>query len=178
VAVRRESARVRLHFRETRDAATKGPTLVDVSAALYDFALVYDVAVLTTLPEYESYDFGTFFYVGRNRPTRRGHQLRLKQLSYESPFLFLGDIPTVVAVAGAVWPLAKAMEVVYTLGPRLRVAKKRKLLEETRLDRALADERAQAALAQLRERQASQRLELSDAEIDVGSHGPGGEPNA
>ena len=65
---------------------TRHATFLDLSAALYDFELTYEVAVLRSLPEYADYKFSNFFLVGRHRPVPIPQRLRVKSLSYESPF--------------------------------------------------------------------------------------------
>jgi hypothetical protein len=151
---------------EKRDLAASEAsiaTALDLSTALYDFSLTFEVAVLSTLPEYAEYDFKNFFIAGRNRPARRGHQLQVKQLSYESPFRLLGLLPKAVELPGIVERVYQSIETVYTAPVRLRVAKKRLLVEDAGLNRKLYEE--QHALEQLKRRVERQPLQLKDAEI-------------
>ena len=113
-AVEFPSLRLRLQFYdEWGDVAVAGPTwttentVIDLTAAIYDFNLAYGIAVLRSLDQYADYTLGNFFQLGRNRPVRRGHQLHVKRLTHESPLDLLSVIPSeVLYAAGTVGSLA------------------------------------------------------------------------
>ena len=136
---------------------------IDLTSALYDFELVYEVAALRSLEEYQGYGFENFFVVGRRRPLDRAYQLRVATVSYGSPLSFLAEIPWPVVAAGTIWPLYKAIELVYTVDARLRVARKELLVREAQAEIAL--QQANETLAQLKARQEQQEMRLNSAEI-------------
>jgi hypothetical protein len=148
------------------EGAHPAPTLLDLSAAIYDFTLTYEIAVISSLPEYTDYNLANFFVVGRNRPVHRDHQLRVKQITYASPFQILGFIPKAVSVIpGIVEAFVRAIEIVYTAPVRLRVSKKRLQLEETVLDRQILQAQEQLQLERLRQRTEDYPLQLTNAEV-------------
>jgi hypothetical protein len=68
-----------LRFSERRLDNPKrwGPSTspLDLSAAMYDFNLTYEVAVLSALEEYSNYTFGNFLLLGRRRPVERASKI-------------------------------------------------------------------------------------------------------
>ncbi len=139
------------------------PTAVDLTSALYDFELVYEAAVLQSLADYKDYDFGNFFIVGRNRPLDRSYQLNVVRVSYGSPLTLLASIPWSVIAAGALWPLYKSIELVYTADVRLRLTRKELLVREAQADAELLQ--ARETLARLKARHDAQSMQLINIDI-------------
>jgi hypothetical protein len=154
------------------DAIDLGPTSIDISTAVWEFSLVYEVAVLATLPEYRGYPFSNSYYFARSRPVPRSVQLRVVRMSLESPFWLAALVPLKVAAAGIVWPLAKAFEWVYTIDVRIPADRAewsaRQAEAEARTAEAhLRSARANTELQRLRERTAQQPLR--PIEVTIGS---------
>jgi hypothetical protein len=162
-----------LHFVPREGRAFEDLSPLDLSQALYDFSLVYEVGVLTSMPEFEGYRFDNFFLRGRNRPVPHDVHLHLKTVRYGSPFEVLGFIPEFVTAAGGAFAIARAIEWAYSIDVRLRTGRleqrnryKRALLEEDRLDRELKRrEEVRTTLVQLSNRIERQPLELEAAEL-------------
>ncbi len=61
--------------------------LLDVSSLLYDFELLYDFLVLSTLEEYKEYRFSQYFWYRNGRPLEDFDRLRLVEIRKSSPLI-------------------------------------------------------------------------------------------
>jgi hypothetical protein len=87
------------------------PTLLDVSAFLYDFNLLYEYVRLAVDPQYSQYDFDRpFSWTRNNRPLLNADRLRVVQLRHESPLLLVAALPAVAAGIAAVWGVLQITE--------------------------------------------------------------------
>jgi hypothetical protein len=173
------SVHLRVRFTERPEkAAVAAPewvprtTTVDLTQAIYDFNLAYEIAVVRTAEQYAHYDLSNFFLLGRRRPVRRGHQLLVERVFYESPLHFLGLIPPEVLWPGgattALVFLGKLFDVVetaYTIPLNFKNARLRSQIENARLQMERDDVQRQAA-ARLANRVKTERLQLTHAEIE------------
>jgi hypothetical protein len=150
-------------------------TVVDLTEAIYDFNLAYEISVLRTLEQYADYNLSNFFLLGRNRPVSRDHQLIAERVSFESPLFFLGLIPHEVfwwtaggAGTGSLLFLGRLVDIVekvYTVPTNFKNARLRSQVENARL-RLELDEVEEEAVKRLRKRVAPERFQLTEVEID------------
>lgn len=135
------------------------PTLAGLSAALYDFNLLYELGLIISDPNYAELSFSPIGFWRRNgRRIRSEHRMRVKSLAHESPLELAVLIPTAVAATGGgLWAFWQMIERVIDrpINRALLEAK----LEEVRADarRARAEANAAESIA------ARERLGLSQA---------------
>jgi hypothetical protein len=149
-------------------------TVIDLTSAIYDFNLVYELAVMSSLEQYSDYDFSNFFLLGRKRPVSRQHQLRVERVSKRSPLELLTQIPPEVlyplGTGGGIaflWSLRRLVQAVYTVDLDFSNARLRKRVENQRLRNELDDLQQGAASRRLEKRVRDERLQLQRAEIDA-----------
>jgi hypothetical protein len=176
----REHRRLRLRFEDREDLARR-PTLLDVSSAIYDFELAYELALILSADRYSDYPFTqAFFVVGRNRPVRRDDQPRVERVGLESPLEVILSLPpevlvpgTVAAVSGTVATLYGVLRIVFTADLKLRTARTRARAEldaaeverlEQQARRLLAERDAEAIADALSRRTGTHRLHLMEVE--------------
>jgi hypothetical protein len=111
------------------------PSLLDVSAFLYDFNLVYEFSRLATDPKYSGYTFSRYSWNRFSRPISAGDRLRVAMLRHESPLLFVGLVAAVPAAVGAVWGLVQIVEKI----ANLRVNREILILQRDKLKRELLE---------------------------------------
>lgn len=152
---------------------TPDTTLIDLTSALYDFNLSYELAVLGSHEQYSDYQLSNFFVLGRHRPVRRAHQLHVESVSKESPLELLTFIPAeLLYAAGGATGLAlllrlrKIAELVYTIDLDLKNARLKRQIERARLQVELNDAEREVT-ERLRKRVENQRLRLSEASIEA-----------
>lgn len=96
-------------------AEPKGLYLDDLSAFLYDTALLNDAAVLSS-PEYD-YEFNQYFWRRNGRPTRPKDRVAVSHVRHDSPFLIE------LLVGGGVFAVLQGLEHVWYTKHRWRQAK-------------------------------------------------------
>lgn len=156
---------LRLIWADPPDGIIRFP---DVSVAAASAELVYDFAVLLTLPEYHGYDLvDSLFDETLERPRIRPrvlpeHQLRLVSARYNSPFELVAQIPQIVAHApDAIFAIALAFERIFNLPVR-----RRKLIAEA--ERAEAEKRTAEAKTKRAESMARKAdVDVKKAEADL-----------
>lgn len=105
-----------LHARVMFSVPDHPVTLVDVSAALFDFNLLYEIALLAGAPQYQSWDpgpraAGPWFWTRNARRIRPQDRLLVLKVQHESPLDLLVAIPaTIAASATAIWAVVQAWE--------------------------------------------------------------------
>lgn len=148
---------------------TPDTTLIDLTSALYDFNLSYELAVIGSHELYREYQLKNFFILGRHRPVRRAHQLHVESVSKESPLELLTSIPPellLYAGGGAfLLRLRKIAELVYTIDLDLKNARLKSEIEHARLQVEL-DDAERVVAERLRKRVENQRLRLTEALIE------------
>lgn len=86
------------------------PTLLDVSAFLYDFNLGYELSRLATDPKYSHFHFSRYALFRNGRPLRNEDRLRIEKLSHSSPIelnTLLWGAPLAI---GAIWGIVQIVE--------------------------------------------------------------------
>jgi hypothetical protein len=154
---------LRVQFEERQDL-----TALALSSTIYDFNLLYDWAVLVSVPEYEGYRFSQFFWFRNGRPVRNAHALHVHWIRHESPLGVELIIPLAAAAASVPWVLLQSIQKIQNW--RLD---RRKLQAEVR-DLESRDDQRRAELQKVEaERDAAQyqreiaRLELEDRKDEI-----------
>jgi len=86
------------------------PSLLDVSAFLYDFNLAYEFSRLATDPRYSGYTFSRYSWNRLSRPLIAADRLRVAILRHESPLLLIAIVAAVPSAVGAVLGVAQIVE--------------------------------------------------------------------
>jgi hypothetical protein len=87
------------------------PPLLDVSAFLYDFNLLYEFARIAIDPNYSNYTFSREYSWNRkNRPLSGSDRLLVDRLQHESPILLIAAVAAVPAAVAAVWGIVQTVE--------------------------------------------------------------------
>lgn len=135
------------------------PTLAGVSAALYDFNLLYELGLVLSDPDYTGRSFSPIAFWRRNgRRIESEHRMLVKRLTHASPLELVVLIPTAVAATGGgLWAFWQMIERVIDR-PLNRAILEAKL-RESRADARKADAEADAAESIA----ARERLELPEA---------------
>lgn len=135
------------------------PTLAGVSAALYDFNLLYELGLVLSVPDYAGRSFSPIAFWRRNgRGIESEHRMLVKGLTHDSPLELAVLIPTAVAATGGgLWAFWQMIERVIDrrLNRAILVAK----LREAQADARKADAEADAAESIA----ARERLQLREA---------------
>ncbi len=81
----------------TYEAVTK-PKLGDLSALLYDYELLHDYLVLSTMEGYSLYPFPRYFWHRSGRPLAIEERMQIRAIHYGSPLIWIPVITSWVAV--------------------------------------------------------------------------------
>jgi hypothetical protein len=82
------------------------PNLLDLTAFLYDFNMLYEINRLALDPTYEEIQFSDRIYLRYGRPLQDTDRLKVKSLSEKSPLsveLILGITSVILAIPGAIY---------------------------------------------------------------------------
>lgn len=74
------------------------PALSDLSALLYDYELLHDYLVLSTLEEYSQYTFPRYFWYRAGRPIAKEERMQIRAVHYGSPLIWVPIIASWVAI--------------------------------------------------------------------------------
>jgi hypothetical protein len=85
-------------------------TIETLSSFLYDLNLLNDLLVLSTIQDYESYNFSHFFYYRKGRPLKNEHKLYLQSINHNSPLGLEVIIPLAASVAGIPWLILQSVQ--------------------------------------------------------------------
>ncbi len=84
--------------------------LQDFSSLLYDIDLLNDCIVLSTLKDYQEFNFSHYFFYRKGRPIQNTHKLYLNSISRNSPLSLEVIIPLAAAGLGIPWMLLQGFE--------------------------------------------------------------------
>lgn len=145
---------VRLGVRFEQRAPT--PSLRGLSAALFDFNLVYELGVILSDPAYSNYTFSPMRFWRRDgRPLRQEHLARVLAVRHESPMDLLIGIPAAVAATGGgLWAFWQMLE-------RILDRPLNREILTSKMQRAVAEARKATADAQNAEVRLRQAIEAA-----------------
>jgi len=161
------------------------PALIEVSAFLYDFNLLYEYIRLAVDPEYSHYDFNRrFSWTRYNRPLLDSDRLRVVQLRHESPILLVTAIQATGAALAAIWGMLQIAEKIVDWPldrekKRLELEKLRAEAEKARLPDAeilqaqLSDRHATSVIDGTINRLKRSAIRITDIEVDFVRELPG-----
>jgi hypothetical protein len=109
----------------------EGLYLDDISALLYDVALLNDATVLSS-PKYEGYRFDQWFWRRNGRPTKPEDRVAVQQVRHESPFLI--EILLGAGGTGGAIAIYKGLEHVWTTKARARARKTTQAIADVDLE--------------------------------------------
>jgi hypothetical protein len=91
------------------------PSLLRVTAILYDLTLLHELSVLLTDPEFRGYSFDQFFWRRNGRPLDEDQRLIVDSLVVESPLKLGAGLKHSVTMIGALWVFVQGIEKVSTI---------------------------------------------------------------
>jgi len=148
-------------IRLTYEAVTK-PKLSDLSALLYDYELLHDYLVLSTMEEYSSYSFPRYFWYRSGRPIAIEERMQIRKIHYGSPLLLIPVIASWVAVK-IVHPLVQISGEIADWSPNRRKAKAEAVKAELEVIEKLSD----IEYKQMRNRQRELLLEQEEYRTEM-----------
>ena len=74
------------------------PSLSDLSALLYDYELLHDYLVLSTMEEYSEYTFPRYFWYRSRGPLAKEERMQIRTVHYGSPLIWVPILVSWVAV--------------------------------------------------------------------------------
>ncbi|MBZ0328268.1 MAG: hypothetical protein K8F54_11725 [Altibacter sp.] len=121
--------KISFNFKEKGEYTIAGQdkvTIETLSSFLYDLNLLNDLLVLSTIEDYENYNFSQFFYYRKGRPLKREHKLYLHSINHNSPLSLEVIIPLAASAAGIPWLIFQSVQKIQNWN-----LEKRKLKAET-----------------------------------------------
>jgi hypothetical protein len=161
------------------------PLLLDVSAFLYDFNLLYEFARLGIDPEYSGYTFSREYSWNRNnRPLTEVDRLRVVQLRHESPILLVTALAAAPLAVAAIWGIVQTIEKISNWPinreilklqrdklraevAKLHAADPETLLDENTFRRQLERREAAYFFDRTTERLRQSSIQITEVEVDV-----------
>jgi len=146
------------------------PKLSDLSALLYDYELLYDFLVLSTMDEYKAYAFPRYFWYRSGRPLIKEEKLQIRSINYGSPlyvilattsWIAVKIIKPLVQISGEIadWKQERLKAKAETLTAQLKVIEKLADIEY----KNLRTKRAEKLLEATEYRAEQERLKLEDS---------------
>lgn len=136
------------------------PSLRGMSAAFFDFNLVYELGLILSNPAYSDYTFSPMRFWRRDgRPIREEHLARVVRLRRESPVDLLIAIPTAAAIgSGGLWAFWQMLERILDRPLNRAILESKVLQAEAETRKAVADASASEDLARLRRSQVAKEV--------------------
>lgn len=85
-------------------------SIQSLSSFLYDLNLLHDCLALSTISDYEDFNFTQFFYYRQGRPLKKEHTLYLNSINHNSPLSLEVIIPLAASAAGIPWLLLQSFQ--------------------------------------------------------------------
>lgn len=145
----------------TYEAVTK-PKLGDLSALLYDYELLHDYLVLSTMEGYSLYPFPRYFWYRSGRPLAIEERMQIRAIHYGSPLIWIPVITSWVAVR-IVQPLVQISGEIADWSPNRRKAKAEAVKAELEVIEKLSD----IEYKQMRNRQQELLLEQEEYSTEM-----------
>jgi hypothetical protein len=89
---------------------TAAPTLLEVTAFLYDFNLAYEIGRLATDPIYDDVNLSRFSFFRHGRPLAEEDRLQVGKLRQESPLELVAAVTAFGGIVGSVWVVVQIVE--------------------------------------------------------------------
>ena len=138
------------------------PKLGDLSALLYDYELLHDYLVLSTMEEYSLYTFPRYFWYRSGRPLDIEERMQIRAIHYGSPLIWIPVITSWVAVK-IVQPLVQISGEIADWSPKRRKAKAEAVQAELVVIEKLSD----IEYKQMRNRQQELLLEQEEYRTEM-----------
>ena len=135
-----------------------GIFILDFTSLLYDFELLHDLAVISSLPDYSEYKLSRFFWYRWGRDIKPNHKLKLKEISYSSPLILEILVGVSIAIP-LLWVLVQAAEKI----SNWRLNRRKLRLEVEKLESEARQTGYKEYLLRVQVEKAIQRKELEES---------------